>query len=169
MFSWTHPAIEVRDTCRHGKGNFAKEKLFKDELLVVLGGHIFEDTEELLLPEKLRDNACQISPNLVIGALAEEEIDSASYLNHSCEPNAGFKGQIFLVAMRNIEIDEEITFDYGMVLCDNSQKKKGYALNCLCGTVSCRKIITGNDWRLPRLQQLYEGYFQYYLAEKISQ
>lgn len=170
MFSWTHSAIEVRDTGRHGKGNFAKEKLFKDELLVVLGGHIIDRNDELLLPEKLRDNACQISPILVIGALTEVELDTASYLNHSCEPNAGFKGQIFLVAMRDIDVNEEITFDYGMVLYDDPHASRGgYVLTCLCGTASCRRTITGNDWKLPRLQQKYDGYFQYYLAEKILQ
>ena len=118
MFSWTHSAIEVRDTGKYGKGIFARDKLYKDELCVVLGGHIFNRDDELLLPENLRDNACQISPHLVIGALTEDELDAASYINHSCEPNIGFKGQIFLVAMRDIEPNEGITFDYGMVLYD---------------------------------------------------
>jgi uncharacterized protein len=40
----------------------------------------------------------------------------ARYINHSCRPNAkpvGRKGGIVIVALRQIELDEEITYDYG--------------------------------------------------------
>ena len=40
----------------------------------------------------------------------------ARYINHSCRPNAkpvGRKGGIVIVALRRIEPDEEITYDYG--------------------------------------------------------
>jgi hypothetical protein len=40
----------------------------------------------------------------------------ARYINHSCRPNAkpvGRKGGIVIVALRQIEPGEEITYDYG--------------------------------------------------------
>jgi SET domain-containing protein len=40
----------------------------------------------------------------------------ARYINHSCEPNAKAvtrKGRIVIVALRRIEPDEEIAYDYG--------------------------------------------------------
>ena len=40
----------------------------------------------------------------------------ARYINHSCRPNAkpvGRRGGIVIVALRQIEPDEEITYDYG--------------------------------------------------------
>jgi|SRR5690348_11839642 len=40
----------------------------------------------------------------------------ARYINHSCRPNAkpaGRNGGIVIVALRQIERDEEITYDYG--------------------------------------------------------
>ena len=40
----------------------------------------------------------------------------ARYINHSCRPNAkpvGRNGGIVIVALRRIEPDEEITYDYG--------------------------------------------------------
>jgi uncharacterized protein len=40
----------------------------------------------------------------------------ARYINHSCRPNAkpvGRRGGIVIVALRRIEPDEEITYDYG--------------------------------------------------------
>jgi uncharacterized protein len=42
--------------------------------------------------------------------------NAARYINHSCRPNAkpvGRKGGIVIVALRQIEPDEEITYDYG--------------------------------------------------------
>ena len=40
----------------------------------------------------------------------------ARYIDHSCRPNAklvGRRGGIVIVALRRIESDEEITYDYG--------------------------------------------------------
>ena len=79
----------------------------------------------------------------------------------------GFKGQIFLVAMRDIKPGEEATFDYGTVLHESPDAPR-YTLGCKCGASSCRGTITENDWKNPVLQKKYKGYFQYYLAEKIS-
>jgi len=36
------------------------------------------------------------------------------FINHSCEPNVGFAGNVVLVAMRDIEAGEELTTDYAM-------------------------------------------------------
>jgi hypothetical protein len=43
-----------------------------------------------------------------------------------------------------------------------------YKLACNCGAKNCRGIVTDNDWKLPDLQQRYDGYFQWYLQEKID-
>jgi len=94
-------------------------------------------------------------------------LEVASYFNHSCNPNAGFKGQIFLVAMRNIRKGEQITFDYGMVLHEIKNLDKQYKLKCYCGSKKCRRFITFNDWKKPELQKKYFGYFQLYLQEKL--
>jgi hypothetical protein len=38
---------------------------------------------------------------------------------------------------------------------------------CRCGAESCRRLITGQDWQKPELQQKYGSYFAWYLLEKI--
>lgn len=58
--------------------------------------------EEQQLPLEIRDYACQIAPHLVIGINKIEDIQPTDYFNHSCNPNVGFQGQIFIVAMRDI-------------------------------------------------------------------
>lgn len=109
------------------------------------------------------DFSLQIADGFVFGAKYEHELEDPDYFNHSCEPNAGWKGQIFLVAMRDIEANEEIFFDYATVV-----SLEGYGFPCLCGAPGCRRQVTCHDWMIPELQKKYEGWFQWYLQEKIN-
>lgn len=90
--------------------------------------------------------------------------DPSNCFNHSCEPNAGLSGQISLIAMRDIEAGEEITFDYAM--CDNSDYDE---FDCACGSLNCRGRVTGRDWTRPELQEKYDGYFSPYLQRRINE
>lgn len=64
--------------------------------------------------------------------------------------------------MRDVEAGEELTLDYAMMDdCDGE-------MACNCGTAACRKIVTGQDWRRPELQQKYRGYFSIYLQKRIA-
>lgn len=146
---------------------FAKSKLKKGECLIMIGGYILTVEEESRLPGKSADNGVQIAKDLVLCTVRPEEWGGVNYLNHSCEPNAGFNGQIALVAMRDIAKDEEITIDYAMVL-HKAGKGPTYRLECLCGARTCRSVITENDWKKPVLQERYRGYFQPYLEVEIE-
>lgn len=84
-------------------------------------------------------------------------------LNHSCDPNTGIKGQITVVAIRDIAPGEELSFDYAMT--DGSQYDE---FHCACGTALCRGKVTGNDWMRPDLQARYRGWFSYYLQRRID-
>lgn len=166
-FSWINPSLEVRNTEKYGDGVFARKNIPQKTTLAIFGGHILSREEEDQTSADVYDNAIQIGDNFVVGAIKMSEMEDASYFNHSCEPNAGINGQIFLVAMRNIKKDEQITFDYAMVL-NKAPKVKTYKIKCLCGSKKCRKIITDQDWKKPYLQKKYKGYFSYYLQEKIN-
>ncbi len=110
----------------------------------------------------------QIEERFVLGRRGAMEPEPADFFNHSCEPNCGFKGQIFLVAMRPIRKGEEVTFDYAMVVSESVSSNIVFEMHCRCQTKSCRRIITENDWKLPLLQQKYKGFFSHYLQEKID-
>lgn len=159
-----NPKLEVRDTGKYGKGVFAKEDIKKNERLAMFGGYIMTLDEEEKLPKNIKDLAHQIDDNFVIGIKDEDKKQNVDNFNHSCNPNAGFKGQIFFVSMRDIEAEEEITFDYAMTLGGDEP----YSMECKCGSPNCRKIIDENGWKNPELQQKYKGYFQWYLEEKIA-
>lgn len=172
-FSWVNPKLEVKETGKYGKGLFAKNKIKKDEIVIAFGGYIMTTEEFYKLPSDIMHYPSQIYDNLLIGIKHRNEIEDGYYLNHSCEPNVGHKGQIFMVAMRNIKRGEEVSFDYGMEWYPEKIKlfkgKKKYAsMQCNCGSRKCRKIITENDWKIPELQKRYDGYFQWFIQEKIN-
>lgn len=107
----------------------------------------------------------QIAEDFVLSSKYRKE--DTDYFNHSCKPNSGFRGQIILVAMRDIKIGEEITIDYAMITC-KSKNARNYRFKCLCNSKKCRGIITNNDWKSPILQKRYKGYFQFYLQKIID-
>lgn len=162
-----NPKLEVKNTKKYGKGVFAKKNIKKDDALAIFGGYVFNASEEEKLPGNLSDYSLQISENLVIGPVNKDEINDSEAFNHNCDPNAGFKGQIFLVAMREIKKGEQITFDYAMVL-SKAKNAELYKMKCLCGSKECRGYITDNDWKNKKIQKKYKGYFQWYLQEKIN-
>lgn len=166
-FYWLNPKLRVQKTAQYGFGTFAKENIKKGDLLLVLSGFVMKLSEEEKLPGSLSDNGIQVTENLSLCASKKEELGGINFFNHSCDPNTGIKGQIFLVAMRSIKKGEETTFDYAMTLC-RSKNAKSYSLKCLCGKENCRGVVTDNDWKNKKLQERYEGYFQYYIQEKID-
>jgi hypothetical protein len=166
-FSWMNPKLEVRETQKYGKGVFAKKDIKKDEILNIFGGYIISIKEAEKFPNEIRDESVQISEEFCLGVSKKSELERSSYFNHSCNPNAGFKGQIFLVAIRNIKKNEQILFDYAMVL-SKAKGAKFYKMECFCGSKNCRGYITDNDWKILELRKKYKGYFQLYLQEKIK-
>ncbi|MEW6666156.1 MAG: SET domain-containing protein [Thermodesulfobacteriota bacterium] len=166
--SWLNEKLEVRPSARHSKGVFAKQKIPKGERLAIMGGDIMWIDEIKNMPDELSDYPMQIEERFVLGSRSATEPEDTDFFNHSCDPNSGFKGQIFLVALRDIPEDEEVTFDYAMILSKSIGSDIVFEMECHCGAANCRRIITENDWKLPELQDRYKGFFSQYLQEKIE-
>lgn len=164
QFSWVNPKLEVKPSLLKNYGLFATDTILHNELLVIFGGKIMTKDEVLQLPEELRPNVLQISDYHWIGT-GLSMLEPADYINHSCNPNAGIKGQIHLVAIRDIQAGEEITIDFATVIAEWVGMD---AISCNCGAFDCRKIIMQDDWKNPYLQKKYKGYFSIYLQEKID-
>ena len=58
------------------------------------------------------------------------------FLNHSCNPSAGVRGKVELVALRDMKEGEEITVDYSTIEGDPR-----WEMPCACKQANCRKII----------------------------
>lgn len=119
------------------------------------------------LPGRLQDLPMQIEERFVLGS-RDGEAEDTDFFNHSCDPNVGFRGQLFLVAMRAIAPDEEICFDYAMVVSESIGSNIVFQMDCRCQTSLCRKRITEEDWKLRELRHRYAGHFSQYLQERID-
>lgn len=84
--------------------------------------------------------------------------------NHSCDANLWMDDEVTVSARRDIAAGEELTIDEALISDDPD-----FAMGpCHCGTAVCRRTITGADWRLPDVQQRYEGYFSPFLNRRIE-
>ena len=158
--SYLSPRIHASAKKSGGNGIFATQPLKKGEVLAVFGGVVYEWETFKNLPEIERSLCIQVEENLF---LVPRPIGSGDYVNHSCTPNAGLLGQIGLVAMREIAVGEEVCFDYAM--CDTMPYDE---FQCNCGSINCRRSVTGSDWQLPELQSRYKGYFAPHVQRKID-
>ncbi|MCC7161823.1 MAG: SET domain-containing protein-lysine N-methyltransferase [Anaerolineae bacterium] len=154
------PSCQARMIGHMQYGVFALRPIHKDELIAVWGGEVVARKTLDTLPDRLRRLSIQVEEDLFLVALHEGPAD---YVNHSCNPNCGLRGQIALVALRDIAPGEQVTFDYAM--SDGSDYDE---FECGCGAPICRGRVTGRDWRLPELWTRYHGYFSPYLARRIE-
>ncbi len=152
-FHWLHPDVESRATGTHGDGLYAVRDITAGECVLIFGGYILTVEQEAQLAGKLSDNGVQIAKDLVICSTRTEEWGGENFLNHSCEPNAGFKGQIAVVAMRDIGSGGQITIDYAMVLY-HSPGGPAYRLDCACAerrlAEAWSRTTTGGSRRCKR-------------------
>ena len=161
--SWITPKA-VKGVRSHiaGRGLIASEAISEGEIVAIKGGHVVTTAALQKLPELLQNSEIQIADDLHLVALSEQEYEAVMlFINHSCEPNVGFGGNVVLVAMRDIEPGEELTTDYA--LFDDYEG----SMECQCGRATCRHRIDGRDWQRPELQEKYCGYFSWYLARKM--
>jgi SET domain-containing protein len=164
--SWVSPKARKggRSTIA-GRGLFAVEAIAGGEVVAVKGGHIVDTATVLALPERLQETDIQIADGLHLVALTDDEYETVMlFVNHSCEANVGIAGNVVLAAMRDVAAGEELTLDY----CLFDSSPSATPMVCRCGAPACRKVITGEDWRRPELQQRYAGWFSRYLADRMA-
>ena len=164
MKTYRSPKIEVRDGTLSGRGLVALQDIAKDEIVAIKSGHIVTRVELERINAEVGDFALQIDDKFYLSPSTVDEVDDMTvFINHSCDPNVGFRGQVVYLAMRAIDAGEELCHDYSM------ERSDAYSLDCHCGSPLCRGKVTGKDWQLPELQQRYGGYFSIYLLKKIQQ
>lgn len=164
-FNYLSPKVQTRKSKIAGKGTLAKEVIKKGELIAIFGGRVIDSKTYQGLPKRARDECFPIHDDFYIGPTNDKEVGRGDFFNHSCDPNAGINGQILLVAMRDIQLDEEITFDYGTTDADSHLI---WRMKCNCGATNCRRVITSEDWKDKKFQEKYRGYFAHHVQQKIN-
>lgn len=75
------------------------------------------------------------------------------FVNHSCDPNCRVKiegERVYLIALRDIEDGEEITFDYSTTMDEDN-----WEMECNCGSKNCRKNIRDFKYLPKKLRDHY--------------
>jgi uncharacterized protein len=160
--SYLSPKTRVGPSPIEGRGLFARRRIRKGEIVAIKGGHVYGARTLAKVKGRIAVSYIQIADRFFIGALTAAEVArNKIFINHSCAPNLGIRGQITYVALRDIGAGEELTYDWAM-------EEHGRARTlCRCRARRCRRVLTGRDWTLPRLQRRYRGYFSSYIEDKI--
>lgn len=130
----------------HGRGTFTTSAIPSGSWIIQFVGPFLRYAET-----NVDTYALQIGPDLYIG----ESGGPDDFINHSCEPNTGFRivgRKADLYAIRDIAPGEELFFDYSTTLDEDD-----FTMECYCGMPSCRGTI-GDGKYLP------EAVWQRYLA-----
>jgi hypothetical protein len=87
------------------------------------------------------------------------------YTNHSCAPNAVIKDDYRLVALTDIQADEQICFDYSTTMSENN-----WTMECRCGSPKCRGIVRDFSELPIDLQRRYLdlGVVQSFIVEELN-
>ena len=131
----------LRDSPVHGLGGFAKTAIPQGTRVVEYVGERISKRESLLRCEQ--NNEC------IFALSDEQDLDGkvawnpARFLNHSCAPNCEAELQndrIWIIARRDIQPGEEITFNYGYDL----ENYRDYP--CRCGSPHCVGYIVAEEF-----------------------
>lgn len=146
--------VYIESSLQHGRGVFARDPIHAGEPILVFSGPLLKRAEV-----REEDYHLQVGADLYLGASGAAD----DYVNHSCEPNAGFRDDLVLVARRDIGPGEEITWDYSTAIDEDDFP--GFA--CCCGAAACRGAVRSfrhldpgirermRDWVLPYLREKY--------------
>lgn len=161
--SYLSPKTKIKGSKTHGRGLFAIKPIKKGEIVAIKGGHIMRGKTLEKVEDEIEESYIQIEDNFYIGAIKKTEVrGNKIFLNHSCNPNVGIRGQVSFVAMRGLRKGEELTYDWA------TENPGRWRFKCNCGEKICRMTITGNDWKSPSLQKRYKGFFSAFIQEKFN-
>lgn len=163
--SFIRPGLYTKKTSGKGVGVFCKVPLYPGELIgIMAGGKIWTREEVRARVRTWGDYFHQVSKGFHWGPKHRNDVDILDRLNHSCDPNVVIFGEMSFYTRERIGVGEELVWDYATTESDPE-----YGFRCRCGSKLCRRVMNGNDWKLPELQTRYAGHFAPYLEKKIQE
>lgn len=158
---WLDPRVVARPSTIDGLGLFATARIAKGEAIGVLGGRVIDDVELRRIAQvRPKYNSAAIGDGLNL-LLDDDEVIARG--NHSCDSNLWMRDAVTLEARRDIAAGEEVTIDYGL-----QTSLVDWEMACNCGSPRCRKVVRGDDWMRPELQDRYRGHFSPFLNRRIE-
>ena len=132
-----------------GEGAFATRPLKSGELIMQFRGSIVRRADMPYPYPENDDHYVQVGKDEYMGPSGGLD----DFVNHSCDPNAGLKIDsrgVVLVAIKKINNDEEVTWDYSTTMFNDD-----WAMKCMCGSPICRGQIREFRYLLPDLKKRY--------------
>lgn len=164
--TWVDPRIEFRTSRISGMGMFAREPIKQGEAVCIVGGTAMTDAEFAAFQIIHRNyNSIQIDDHLHLVEDPEVTRTLEGSMNHSCDSSTWMADEATLVARRDIEPGEEVTVDYALF---TTQSNWMLDTRCRCGSLYCRRIITGDDWLQEGVQERYQGHFSPFINRRIE-
>ena len=166
--------FRVEDSPIEGKGGFALRDIEKGETICVMKGEsrTFAYFEEIHRAGNSRISCDQLQIGVRTYIATERPY---VYLNHSCDPNAGIRGERAMTALRNISRGEEITYDYSAtewtVQDYPPYYTDGWPMDCNCRSSVCRKRVGCFPYLPKSLQEKYvhSGVIQDHILERLKE
>jgi SET domain-containing protein len=144
-YSWVNPKLVLRETKDRGKGVFAAEPIEKGEIVYCQGGQVVPASA---VQEMTQPHLCFYMELDFYLCPIEGHIGIDWYINHSCNPNLGVPEGSCLclshIAIRDIKVGEELTYDYTedfAIAGEEPAQKARIQFECKCGAANCKKII----------------------------
>ena len=133
--------LKVRRSSVHGRGVFTTRPIRKRARIIeytgrrILWSDVPEDLDDLRTYYfGLDDERKVINPS--VGG------NEARWINHSCDPNCkafeDSRGRVFIEALRDIRVGEELFYDYRLVIDVPRTKEIEQESLCHCGSPRCR-------------------------------
>ncbi|MDP3773551.1 MAG: SET domain-containing protein-lysine N-methyltransferase [Gemmatimonadales bacterium] len=131
----------IRGSGIQGKGAFATRRIRKGTWIVeYTGARITHEVADRIYNDgSTHTFLFTVDEHTVIDAT--EGGGDARFINHSCDPNCdawNAEGEIWIVASRDIEAGEELTYDYGLSWAGESEVEAFTRYACRCGAASCQ-------------------------------
>ncbi|MEO5802500.1 MAG: SET domain-containing protein-lysine N-methyltransferase [Verrucomicrobiota bacterium] len=134
-------SIEFKASAIHGMGGFALCKIKKGTPIIEYVGEKISKAESLV--------RCEANNPYIFNLDDEFDLDGdvswnpAKFINHTCRPNAEaefYGDQIWIMAIRDIEAGEEISFNYSYDLEDYKEHP------CRCGKRNCVGYMVAEEF-----------------------
>lgn len=147
--STANPWYELRRSTIQGRGAFAKKLIPEGTQIVEYTGQLIDAKEA----DRRYDDATMRRHHTFLFALENGKVidaavggSDARFLNHSCAPNCEAiedeeEGRIFIEALRSIEKDEELVYDYSYARTKDTTPEDEAFYACRCGAPTCRGTI----------------------------
>jgi uncharacterized protein len=131
---------QIKQSTIQGSGLFAQEKIPKGQRIIEYLGEKITKEESKARLDQDNNYIFELDGNFDIDG--NVPYNPARFINHSCDPNCYIEksdGKIWVVASRDIEESEELSFNYGFDIHDYQ------SYPCKCGAKNCIGYMLDQD------------------------